>query len=656
MQTFERDAAKVCSPPFVAEHKEFSSGLPKAANIIGMNTFYDIIGMGDTAAAAGNPLTYNWVQVRGCIALFGRACGGFDQCPLTSFEARFPENFDSLDTVDQDAFPSKHAYGLARAQIIQLLIQLDLKTNPWNKLYGLIRKTNCSSKILPGLSGLRTPAFEEGKTPAEIQANWVWRLAAEAEGGSRRIRLRRAVVLFDSLFDLPEIADSGLLPPSRIGVPPSPDRYGRADLPPRLMSYQVAFESTSQIRRNSALSQLWRAITAVGRLSLPDDPSAQDLIDIWQTIRALPGSLIGVSDATWQGIYLASRKALDPHSSRPASETLPAHFEALVEADPDRWALKALWRQMLASEVDAPESAAPHDLLELETWRSLWCDKPEDISAATFAPYEIRARKILLRHTPTQVDPRRHVTRAWSALPKQVKADVILIKKAAERAFLRPSEVTPEWLSGLGLSADQLTQVNAALATAARAAKAPPSPRPSPAKTAWRKLRKIAQKQGVSTLGIGKVETQAIQDDRLPVTIDRNWAIETSESFSYLSQRAKFQMALRTLDRMLDEPLLAPLLYPEKFGSMPDRRKRGALDMPDTVARELENLNKSQGHSESACRGARATVRKLVTAAAEKGVPTDTLEGLLRRAEELTLDDRTFKIARRLRKRAGIFK
>jgi hypothetical protein len=43
-------------------------------------------------------------------------------------------------------------------------------------------------------------------------------------------------------------------------------------------------------------------------------------------------------------------------------------------------------------------------------------------------------------------------------------------------------------------------------------------------------------------------------------------------------------------------------------------------------------------------------MRKLVTAAVKKGMPTDTLDGVLNRADELAPDERTFKIARRLRR------
>jgi hypothetical protein len=152
------------------------------------------------------------------------------------------------------------------------------------------------------------------------------------------------------------------------------------------------------------------------------------------------------------------------------------------------------------------------------------------------------------------------------------------------------------------LQADQRTQIDAALVAAANAAKAPPAPPPSPAKTAWQQLRKMAQKRGVCTLGIGKVETQAIQAGRLPGTVDRQWAIEVHASIAHQGQRAKFLMALRALDRMLDDPLLAPLLYPEKIGALPDLRRHGTVDMPDPMACELEALTKSLGYSESACR------------------------------------------------------
>lgn len=615
-----------------------------------MNTLFDIIALGNKADAAGNPLTHNWTQVRGCAAFFGRACGGLDQCPIDTFETRFPEDFKDLAPGDQGAFPSHRAYVSARAQIIQTLIQIGLKKDPWERLYGLIRKTNRRDRILNYMSGLKTPAIKDGLAPADISADWVWSLETEAEKGSRRQRLRQAVVMFDSLFDIDDIATSGVLPPSRIGPPPSTDRYGREALPPNLMSYQAGLERAVREESKSALPRFWKAITAAGGLGLPGNPSAQDILNIWPDIRSLPSSSTGLAKPSWRSLHQAVRRILTRYANTPAAEVLPAHFKAMAETDYERWALKTLWRQMLNANIDTPEMVTAHDLLALGTWRSLWCNKPEGMSVSTFAPYEIRARKILLRHSPGQIDPLRRVTRAWADLPKPLKVDLAPARKAAQKAFLRPLDVTREWLSGIDLDAEQRARIDTALNTAAATEASPPAPPASPAEIAWRKLRETAEKQGVGTFGLGPVETWAIQDGRLPSTIDRAWAIQISTSLPKQSQRAKFRMALRLLDGLLDVPLLAPLLYSQKIEPLPDLRRRGAVDMPDDMARELETIYNALGFSESYCREARATVCKLLSAAAVRGLRVETLEQALNQAEALAPDLMTLKKAGKIKK------
>ena len=613
-----------------------------------MNTLADIIALGDNAATAGNPLTHNWRQVRGCAAFFGRACNGLDQCPIATFETRFPEDFGSLAPEDRDAFPTKRIYVSARNQIIQTLVQLGVKEDPWERLYGLIRKTVRRDQILNYMSGLKTPALKEGLAPADIRADWVWSLAAEADGGSRRLRLRRAVVMFDSLFDIPAIAKSGVLPPERIGPPPSADIYGRQSLPPKLDTYQTALEGGSSQRGKNALPQMWQAITAAGGLGLSNDPSAQDLVEVWPDIRSLPASLISLAEPTWKTVHQLARQALAPHATTPATEVLPPHFEAMIETDFDRWALKTLWRQMLATMVSAPKNVTAHDLLELETWRVIWRNKPESMSASTYRPYEIRSRKILLRHAPDQIDPLRRVTRAWADLPKLLKSDLAPIRKVAEKAFLRPLEITPEWLSGMGLNAEQRAQADSALDAVAAAEASPPETPPTPIEVTWQSLRAAARRQGFDTSRFGLIITLAVRDSRLPSTIDRGWATRVEADFPDQRQRAKYRMQIRNLDSMLADPCLAPHLYGQPIGRLPDRRKRGAIDMPDSIARELSKLYDILGLSESSRREARTTVRKLITAAVGQGLGIETLENILRQADTLSTDRETLRKAKRI--------
>jgi hypothetical protein len=615
-----------------------------------MDTLNDLIAFGDKAAHAGKPLTYNWTQVRGCAAFFGRACGGLDKCPIATFEQRFTKSFDALTPADQSAFLTPRAYLAARAQIIQAIIQIGIKDAPWDKLYGLVRKMDGANDILKALSGLKTPAMEAGKTPADICAAWVWSLPAEAEGGSKKMRIRHSVVVFDGLFDAPAIANSGLLPPTRIGVPPSCDKYGREDLPPKLLSYQISFENTSEIRRETALPQLWRAITQAGGLGLSDDPNAQDLLNVWSDIRALQASAIGLAQASWQSVYLQARKALAPHASTPTAELLPPYFAAMVEKEPHRPALKTLWRQMLAAKVDDPEAITAHDLLDLAMWRRLWSNKPRNISPATFSAHETMVRNLLVRHAPIQREPRQLVTDAWARLSKAVQADLAAIRKPAVKGFLRPFEINSEWLDTLDLDPTQRAQVDIGLDAASKPVEIPPAPTPNPAKTAWQELRKAAEAESFGTFGIGPVETQAIQDNRSPAGIDRLWAIEVSERISKQSQRAKFYMALGRLDRMVEHTVLARLLYGQKIGGLPDLRKRGAVSLPYHMDRNLKECYTTLGFSKSYCREARSTVCKLLTVAAQQDQRIDTLEQALTQAEQLAPDVATLRKAKKVQR------
>ena len=107
-------------------------------------------------------------------------------------------------------------------------------------------------------------------------------------------------------------------------------------------------------------------------------------------------------------------------------------------------------------------------------------------------------------------------------------------------------------------------------------------------------------------------------------------------------------MQIRNLDSMLADPCLASHLYSQPIGGLPDRRKRGAIDMPDGIARELAKLYDALGLSESSHREARATVRKLVTAAAGQGLSIETLGNILRQADTLNTDRATLRKAKRI--------
>lgn len=179
----------------------------------------------------------------------------------------------------------------------------------------LIREAGRKDTLEHAWGGLKTPAMEAGLMPADITAEWVWSLEAEAAGGNRRQSLRKGAAVFDELFDIPAIADSGLLPPNRIGSGPVYNRSGKvkASLPSQLA--QISKNASSS--QKSAISAVWRAIVA-SDLTFSDDPSPVEILAVQGQIAELPASLAGVSEGTWslyQGRFRAAlRKEAQAHA------------------------------------------------------------------------------------------------------------------------------------------------------------------------------------------------------------------------------------------------------------------------------------------------------------------------------------------------------
>ena len=109
-------------------------------------------------------------------------------------------------------------------------------------------------------------------------------------------------------------------------------------------------------------------------------------------------------------------------------------------------------------------------------------------------------------------------------------------------------------------------------------------------------------------------------------------------------------MALGRLDRMVEHPVLARLLYGQRVGDLPDLRKRGAVSLPYHMDRDLKECYNTLGFSKSYCREARSTVCKLLTVAAHHDQRIDTLEQALTQAEELAPDVATLKKAKKVQR------
>ena len=90
---------------------------------------------------------------------------------------------------------------------------------------------------------------------------------------------------------------------------------------------------------------------------------------------------------------------------------------------------------------------------------------------------------------------------------------------------MRPLDLTPEWVSDQGLATDQAAQVTDALREiffyAAQVRR--PAPLPNPSEVAWEALRSAIRAQGISTIGLAKVSSLAIDNCMAPSYLTLDW-------------------------------------------------------------------------------------------------------------------------------------
>ncbi|RPG29066.1 MAG: hypothetical protein CBB72_016160 [Muricauda sp. TMED12] len=289
----------------------------EATLLEGMKSFSDIISFGNAAASAGQPLVENWSQMRGALLMFERASSDIEQLTEATFTAMFPKDFVALDPTKKTLFPNSRAYNMARSQVWRLLACIGHIDDPWEELRMMIRRAGRQAEIELHWGALKTAALKDGLAPSEIRSAWVWSLPAEAKGGHPRQSLRRAVTVFNRMFDIPDASASGLLPPCKISAPTVHDCRGRApvQLPNKLLIYQ----ENAEINTGNALSLVWRAIDSAGTFNLPEDPSADDILapDVWSNIKDLPRRVTGVADTTWCQYLTRAKRILLRHATRP---------------------------------------------------------------------------------------------------------------------------------------------------------------------------------------------------------------------------------------------------------------------------------------------------------------------------------------------------
>lgn len=112
------------------------------------------------------------------------------------------------------------------------------------------------------------------------------------------------------------------------------------------------------------------------------------------------------------------------------------------------------------------------------------------------------------------------------------------IRKAAERARLRPLDTSPEWIVAQSLTPAQATEVTNALREVffSAAMVRRPAPLQDPVKVAWESLRTAIRAHGISTIGLAQVSGPAIADGKMPANLTFDWAAATATK---MDQRQK---------------------------------------------------------------------------------------------------------------------
>lgn len=176
-----------------------------------------------------------------------------------------------------------------------------------------------------------------------------------------------------------------------------------------------------------------------------------------------------------------------------------------------------------------------------------------------------------------------------------------------------------------------------------------PAPLPNPSEVAWEALRSAIRAQGISTIGLAKVSSLAIDNCMAPSDLTLDWTSKAAAQMD-TPKRTAFAIQLRKLDNLLGTPDLATMLYAEPISALPDLRKHGKIEPPADIIAAVDDITATHRRAKSTCNEARAAVRKIWTAAAKDmtDVKINTLDELLDSANKLHLDNRTYRIAARL--------
>lgn len=539
-----------------------------------IGTFGDLLRRGEDAALAGTPITPRWAQCRAALLLLRHACGDLDGIQVGDYATTFPDDFAALAPALAERFPSVHSYRTARREIPHLLSLIGMGLDDgWDSIRTLAR-VHCGERAFRTLVYLATPAREAGLKPSEVSP--VWAFAQDARlRRSGRWCFRRSLRILDALFDVPEIAASGLLPTTRVGRPPAYERDGsvRDPLPPTLAALCAA--STSPAERRF-VGWLWTALRRANCPGLPLDPSADDLLApaMLDRIEALRPD--GIKESTFGTYRTGAVRVLRAHATHPCDARrfrnafppggLPAHLSAICAqaANPGECSgLRGLWKAIRrAGGLGLGADPSADDLLAPATWARIAALPATDsgLAAGTLGTYRRAARRLLRRHatcveSPTSVVLPPGLSEIHAAVrSKDERTGVI----AVGRAILRiEGAVTDD------PSADELL-----------------------APEVWGQIAGLPPE----ALGL---------------------ASSTWKTYS--------TAAARGLRRHASFPEERPAT---RRPSPQDRRRRGSMALPATLAAELDALLDLMGYAPNSQRALRSIVARRFTSAYGSGVAT----------------------------------
>lgn len=258
-----------------------------------MKTFYDILTQGNAAEAAGSPVAPNWPQMRGSLLLLGQNHSLETLC-TNDVEQILPETFEDLPDAARDIYINKRIYQMMRREVLRLLALFGKVTCPWEALRMLIRRAD-RPDVENVFYHLRAHAVKAGLAPADLTTDWAIRLYETlGETGFKRASFRAGVTGLNKLFDIPDIAASGLLPASRLGPFPTYDKLGRRI--PELPSWLNA--ALEEGRYRTDILSIWRAICISETVNNAACESPETLLQNWHWIDSLSSTSTDVAEPT----------------------------------------------------------------------------------------------------------------------------------------------------------------------------------------------------------------------------------------------------------------------------------------------------------------------------------------------------------------------